>query len=183
MKKQLILPLAALLLCALFAPACAFAQTHDMDPANQPCSEAVATAVVDYWRAYLTEDRLPHADNVQQSLCKINPADPAETIVAIGPDEQGDEDAWTELAIVNTAPHQVIAAGDAQLANESGPGDVGVAPVHIDTARYNLANGVRAFRLVAQDDYSPNCGDGFAGPALYLYVREGKRIRPVLKGS
>lgn len=182
MKKQLALPLAASLLWLLLAPACAFARTKGMDPGNQPCSRAVATAVVDYWRSHLTEDQSPHADNTQRSLCKINPADPAETIVAIGPDEESGENAWAELAIVNTATHQVIAAGDAQLVNRSGPEDAGVAPLHIDTARYNLANGVRAFGLVAQDDYSPNCGDGFPGPALYLYVREGSRVRPVLKG-
>lgn len=181
MKKQLALPLAASLLWLLLAPACAFARTKGMDPGNQPCSRAVATAVVDYWRSHLTEGQLLHAENVQRTLCKVNPTNQAETIVAIGPDDERDENAWTELAIVNAATHQVIAAGDAQLASGGAEG-VGIAPVRIDTARYNLANGVRAFGLVAQGGFVSNCGHGSVGPLLYLYVRDGERIRPVLKG-
>lgn len=181
MKKQFGLPLAVIGLWALFAPTCAVAQTNEMDPGTQPCSEATATAVVEYWRAHMTTKALPHADNVQRSLCKINPANPAETIVVIGPDGQSDETAWTELAIVDTATNRIIAAGDAQLVS-GGPEDIGIAPVRIDTARYKLANGVRAFGLDAQDGYWANCGDGYMGPSLYLYVREGSRIRPVLKG-
>ncbi len=50
----------------------------------------------------------------------------------------------------------------------------------LDTARYDLARGVRAFGVkVRSSAPGPSCPDGRVNDALTLYVREGDVLRPV----
>lgn len=51
--------------------------------------------------------------------------------------------------------------------------------IRIDTARYQLQPGLRAFG-VDINTYSPRYAEGGYGPMRTLYVREGAAIRPVL---
>ncbi|KQV42936.1 MULTISPECIES: hypothetical protein [unclassified Duganella] len=51
--------------------------------------------------------------------------------------------------------------------------------IRIDTARYQLQPGLRAFG-VDINTYSPRYAEGGYGPMRTLYVREGSAIRPVL---
>ena len=53
--------------------------------------------------------------------------------------------------------------------------------LRIDTARYDLAPGVRAFGVdVASQASGPKCAEGGAGPLRTLFVRDGASLRPVL---
>jgi len=50
----------------------------------------------------------------------------------------------------------------------------------LDTARYDLARGVRAFGVkVRSSAPGPSCPDGRVNDALTLYVRDGEALRPV----
>lgn len=53
--------------------------------------------------------------------------------------------------------------------------------LRLDTARYNLAAGVRAFGVRMSISHSPNCAEGGDGEYLWLFVEEGRHLRPVLK--
>jgi hypothetical protein len=59
---------------------------------------------------------------------------------------------------------------------------LGGGSLRLDTARYDLAPGVRAFGLDTETVFSQGCVDGGLGPTRTLFVREGSRIRPVLEG-
>jgi hypothetical protein len=52
----------------------------------------------------------------------------------------------------------------------------------LDTAAYDLAPGIRAFGVDIGSDYAPHCAQGGGGPERTLYVMEGSKIRPVMKG-
>ncbi|MBW8371680.1 MAG: hypothetical protein K0M66_12025 [Thiobacillus sp.] len=53
--------------------------------------------------------------------------------------------------------------------------------LRLDTARYNLAVGVRALGVRMNISHSPHCAEGGDGDYLWLFVEEGRRLRPVLK--
>lgn len=50
----------------------------------------------------------------------------------------------------------------------------------LDTARYDLAEGLRAFGVVQRTGYSPPCAEGRRTGTLTLYVIDGDTLRPVL---
>lgn len=58
---------------------------------------------------------------------------------------------------------------------------IGEGSLQLDTARYDLAPGVRAIGLVVDSrGRGPSCPDGSFNRELTLFVREGVRLRPVL---
>lgn len=57
------------------------------------------------------------------------------------------------------------------------------ASLWLDTARYDLAAGVRAFGVRMDIGYGPRCADGGESQYLTLFVANGTRLRPVLKSQ
>lgn len=58
--------------------------------------------------------------------------------------------------------------------------EVGSRSLKLDTARYQLAENVRAFGIrLNSAAYGPNCGEAYWGNELTLFVPEGKNLRPV----
>lgn len=49
----------------------------------------------------------------------------------------------------------------------------------LDTARYDLVEGLRAFGVIQRTGYSPPCADGHRTGTLTLYVIAGDTLRPV----
>lgn len=128
----------------------------------------------------------PQAGDVINAVCKVNPGNTHETIVAIVYDQKPDADGAVpdavELALVDAKRQQVVALGDAHMVSGGPNPRIDETSLWIDTARYDLAPGVRAFGVEWMDGYSPNCGDGSPGPSRNLYVHDGRSIRPVLEG-
>ncbi|NHZ93273.1 hypothetical protein F2P45_30315 [Massilia sp. CCM 8733] len=58
--------------------------------------------------------------------------------------------------------------------------EIGYKSLRLDTARYKLAPGVRAFGFDLIGRNRHYCPDGGLGPTRYLYVREGKKIRQIM---
>lgn len=81
------------------------------------------------------------------------------------------------VALLDRAQHKV-AASYWTLAEEDAIMRY-VDGIRIDTARYQLQPGLRAFG-VDINTYSPRYAEGGYGPMRTLYVREGSAIRPVL---
>lgn len=114
---------------------------------------------------------------VVAAACKASPADRRQTYVALAYDAGDQDGKRLVLAIVEgghvLADYRGEIYEDATLTVQSDS-------LHIDTARYVLAKGVRAFGLDVSGWASPNCGDGGLGPSRALYIREGAHIRRVL---
>lgn len=117
------------------------------------------------------------ASIVVAAACKASPADRSQTYVALAYDAGDQDGKRLVLAIVQggrvVADYRGEIYEDATLTVQSDS-------LHIDTAPYVLAQGVRAFGLDVSGWASPHCGDGGEGPTRSLYVREGAHIRRVL---
>jgi hypothetical protein len=113
-------------------------------------------------------------------VCKVWPKDKSLTIAMFA--YESDEDYRKELvvAMVNSAKGSVVASYKGFIGEDAAM-RVSETSLRIDTARYDIAPGVRAFGLDVTSGYSSGCGDGGLGAIRTLYVREGSTIRPILE--
>lgn len=138
----------------------------------------------------------PEARDVRAAACADNPSHPDQTLVALLYTDETASDLFyrdenryydsdmnvtpIELAIVDTRAHRIIASDDAGLESWTPNPEIDDSNLRLDTARYQLAPGVRAFGVDMMDGYNPNCGDGHIGPSRALYVRDGTHVRRIL---
>jgi hypothetical protein len=126
-----------------------------------------------------------HIDEPDSNLsaCRRDPTSPDQWIVAMfipvsaGAGREDESPYDLNLVIWNTKTARPVASYKQAKAIEVN------APIHgsssIDTARYNLADGVRAFGL-RTTQYTSCGGCTYSETDLALYVRDGKALRPVL---
>ena len=142
---------------------------------SEPCDAGVFSALGER----LHVPRLASGEAVASHDCKAAPDDPRVTLAVVTWDNGHTQDYSKGFVVaeVDEAAGRVLAdlAGETS-ADGSTPLGSGV---HIDTAPYLLAPGVRAFG-VDLVQYVPRCADGGAEQERTLYVREGRRLRPVL---
>lgn len=125
-------------------------------------------------------------DQIISGVCKVWPKDSLKTIVAIAYYEEGhvqtggDEDLYDKkhyiLAIVNSSQSKLISSYQWDANDE-----IGTNSLSIDTARYDIAAGVRAFGLDISEQYHPHSVNGGLGAYRTLFIQEGEIIKPVLK--
>lgn len=124
------------------------------------------------------DDRRQAGGVVVASACRHQPDDPRLTLVAAAWDEHQEDTKALAIAVVDESAGKVAALLHDVL-NEDATTQVRAGTLHLDTAPYQLAPGVRAFGLDVASENN-NCGDGGVGPMRTLYVREGRTLRPVL---
>lgn len=112
--------------------------------------------------------------------CKAWPNDKSQTIAIVAYDAGVQYEKGLLVALVDTSRAEVLASYRAAM-QEDASMTVGADSLRIDTARYDLAPGVRAFGFDATTSFSQGCVDGGLGPIRTLFVRDGKTIRPVLE--
>lgn len=119
---------------------------------------------------------------IAAASCKAMPDAPDTTIAAIAFDNllegqtRGDGNKLQIIALVEAG--QVVAAHRSQIEEDA---TTAVGRYDIDTARYHLRPGVRAFGTVFHSDaLGSRCPDAAADNELTLWVREGGQLRPVL---
>lgn len=170
--------LPALLLTLACASPVAWATTSP-----QPCSDAAISAVA-RWAG--VQGKLVSWDEkgglIGAAACKPLPDAPGTTIAAIAFDTelegptQGDGNKLQVIALVEDG--QVVAAHRSRIEEDA---TTAVGRYEIDTARYHLAPGVRAFGTVFYSHaLGSRCGDANTSRELTLWVREGRQLRPVL---
>lgn len=125
--------------------------------------------------------------SVHNSVCKRLPGLQSIMLVAMlyhaGPEHGTDaESAANEglvVAMLDENSAKVVSAYTAPI-EEDATMRVEGASMQIDTARYDLAPGVRAFGVDLHSGYMPSCADGGLGGSRTLLVRDGEKLRPVL---
>lgn len=150
------------------------------------CTAQAATCsapVLDRVRA-LPSALAPHARIVAQA-CKPWPYDPSVTLAAVAYARDGAEPGARTLdlrvAMLSSADATVLAS-DVQTLQEDALLELDADALRLDTARYYLAPGQRAFALVLHSAArGPSCPDFFSSDELTLLVRDGTRLRPVLR--
>jgi hypothetical protein len=120
-------------------------------------------------------------------VCKTHPLHPEQTIVALFHDLKdkpvGDADLEKKgfvLAVIDIKQRKLISLYRDTI-GEDATTRISDFSLHIDTARYNLAPGVRAFGVRMNIGYGPRCAEGGESNYLSLFVEEGKQLKPVLK--
>lgn len=118
--------------------------------------------------------------------CKPWPNDPAIRLAAIAfaGDAQtvaGERDLELRVAMLDAASGKVLAFY-AQEMGEDAAFELAADSLRLDTARYDLAKGVRAIGVVVHSAArGPSCPDFYSNQALTLLVRDGRNLRPVLQ--
>jgi hypothetical protein len=151
-------------------------------PIDQDC-QPEDLAPVDAW---LTKHPFANGktspDTLVTAACKPSSRDPSLTILAAAYTQASQEpsDKNAVVALVDTRTHAVRSAFKGTIAEDA---MVRLGNLHLDTAPYDLAPGVRAFGVDVQSAAdSPPCAEGWAGPWRTLFVQDGAALRPVLEG-
>ncbi|MCD9096617.1 hypothetical protein LU699_17255 [Luteimonas fraxinea] len=128
---------------------------------------------------------LPTGDDVPlvAEACKVWPYDESLALAAVAyPLPESDDDGRVlrlVIAVLGAQEANILAVHETDLTE-----DAAFALIEdglmLDTARYDLAKGVRAFGVkVRSSAPGPSCPDGRFNDELTLYVREGDALRPV----
>ena len=117
--------------------------------------------------------------NVTSEACKIWPYKPDLLLVAIAYDEGVEYEKSLFIAVIDKKTRQVVSSLK-QAIYEDATTEVGERSLRLDTARYQLANDVRAFGVRFNSSArGASCGEAYWNDELTLLVPEGKDLRPV----
>jgi len=170
--------------CVVWIVAAAFAA---------PAAPALAAAgdcprgVVETLRVSDAFGEIPSPDypmNVAAEACKVWPYDPSRLLVAVAysTDESfvGNRPLHIRVAMFDAEEHRFL-AGYALRKEEDAAFELSEDSLSLDSARYDLAPGVRAFGVVIHNVASgPSCPEYSSDDGLRLFVVDGRQLRPVL---
>ena len=161
--------------------------TQYYDPALQICSNQMVADVGEQMHianfAYSQNAYEATAETggvIVAGVCKVWPKDNDITIVAFAYNAGVADEKSLILATINSRTHAIIARYKSVIQEDAGM-RVENSSLHIDTARYDLAKGVRAIGLDMTSGYIPHCEDGGIGSQRTLFVQETDALRPVLE--
>ncbi|HEY6094495.1 MAG TPA: hypothetical protein VIU93_06030 [Gallionellaceae bacterium] len=158
------------LLCVACSSTCNAATDINGDN-NQPCNNSITTLIGNNLGV---NDFSPIA-----SACKRWPKDKSMIIAAYAYDSGVEVEYKKSLivALVDTNKNKVAAIYKGKIQEDS---ISTVDSLRIDTARYDVAPGVRAFGVDVKLSVDIRCAGGGSGPMRTLYVQEGDSINPIL---
>lgn len=113
-----------------------------------------------------------------KNACKRWPKDKSITIAAFAYDSGVEYQKSLIVALIDIQKSVVVATYRGVI--EDPGSDVTLEYLKIDTARYDLAPGVRAFGVDVMQSLNIRCAIGGSGPQRTLYLQEGESIRPIL---
>lgn len=95
-------------------------------------------------------------------------------------DENGMTKKGFVAAVIDSKNDKVVSQYRSTI-SEDATTRIGSSSLLLDTARYNLAPNIRALGVRMSISYSPKYAEGGDGDYLWLFVEEGRHLRPVLK--
>lgn len=122
--------------------------------------------------------------NVVAKTCKAWPYDPSRLLVAAAysTDESfaGNRSLHVRVAMLDAGDHRLL-AGYARRVVEDAAFELSEKSLSLDTARYDLAPGVRAFGVIVDNvAIGPSCSEHNSDHELSLFVAHDRQLRPVL---
>jgi hypothetical protein len=147
--------------------------------AQTPCSPAILELVA---RSELVEGTKQVRKRMTPvaATCKAWPGERTRTIAALAYDVGQADEKELVVALIDNARSTLVAAYAENILEDAAL-TIGENSLRIDTARYDLAPGVRAFGVDIASSYSQGCVDGGLGPSRTLFVQDGESLRPVLQ--
>ncbi len=128
-----------------------------------------------------------HDGEVIDLVCKPHPLHSERTIVALfhdlkdKPDTAVAEDKKEFVLAVIDAKQRKLYSLYRDAIGEDATTRISQFSLQLDTARYNLAPGVRALGVRMNIGYGPRCAEGGENNYLSLFIEEGAQLKPVLK--
>lgn len=166
-----------------------YAETNP-EKKSQHCSQSILHLVGEHFGlndfSYPKEGMYASTENggvITAGVCQEWPKDISKTISIFAYDDtdtQENDEKQLIVALVDNIQGTVIATYKGVIQQDAAM-TVGENSFWIDTARYDVAPGVRAFGLDVTTSYSQGCVDGGLGPVLTLFIQEGKEIKPILE--
>lgn len=157
----------------------------DSRPDQGPCADATLKLVSQHLKIkeinFGDNSRTEINNGVIANICKRWPSEKSLMIVAFAYASEVEYQKHLVVSLVNTAKNKVAAVYEG-LIGEDATLTIGQGSLRLDTARYNLAPDIIVFGLDFSTIYSQGCVEGGIGPYRTLFIREGKKIRPVLDG-
>lgn len=84
------------------------------------------------------------------------------------------------MAVIDAGKHRIVQLYRDKVETDSSI-RINSGSLRLDTARYNLAPGVRALGVRMSIGHSPRCAEGSESDYLTLFIEVGAKLRPVLK--
>jgi hypothetical protein len=168
-----------LLLCACFC-----FSAHAFDPAKQPCANSITQMVGKH--IAVSNFKLSKAENggvIVDQACKTYPTDAAKSIAVFGYDGGGNHEKKFVVALIDTSKRKIVSIYQ-DIIQEDAVLTLGKGSFHIDTARYNLAQGIRAFGVdIASINHGGRgCYEGGFGPERRLFAQFDDKMKSVMQG-
>ena len=152
---------------------------------REDCNTVLVGSVLEKKLKISFQSRTNNGDVISLA-CKPHPQHPERTIVTLFHDLKDKKGQPVEnkkgfvFGVINVAREKIYSLYRETI-EEDASIRIDTGGLEIDTARYNLAPGVRALGVRMNIGYSPQCADGGTSGFLTLFVEEGKRLKPALK--
>ena len=118
--------------------------------------------------------------NVISAACRTWPYKTSLVLAAFAYDQGVEYEKRLIVAVIDEKTKRVISSYRSVIA-EDAVTEVGEHSLKLNTAKYQLADDVRAFGVRFNSSaHGANCGEAYWGDELTLFVPEGKTLRPVL---
>lgn len=119
--------------------------------------------------------------DAEHSACKVSPADPGRTLAALTfvESSDADSDATYGLEVLSADSKTGAIKSHVYESGAINSDAIQFSSLSLDTARYQLASGVRAFGVRVNYSGSSRVNP-YGATALHLYIDEGQKIRKVL---
>ncbi|KGM39410.1 hypothetical protein JY96_03540 [Aquabacterium sp. NJ1] len=118
--------------------------------------------------------------------CKPHPLHPNLALVALfhelreEPNADGNTAKGFVMAVVDIQRRRLIRLYRDKILEDAGT-RISEFSLHLDTAPYNIAPGVRAFGVRMNIGYSPRYAEGGESDYLTLFIEHGKTLRPIIQ--
>lgn len=148
--------------------------------ADGGCNAVTVAAVARHLEAAPGDAQPPVAQ-----ACKAWPFDPAVTLAAVAwsrsPPDVATGERALELVVAMLSPRGEVLATHRSDLTEDAALELAAGSLRLDTARYDLAPGRRAFGVVLNSmARGASCPDRGFEDELTLYLREGAQLKPIL---
>ncbi|GLQ98190.1 hypothetical protein [Dyella mobilis] len=174
----------------LFLVGLLFASTSRAQDVAQSCDQSTLDAVGTFLhvKKFQQASYQDQTEAVVAASCKAWPKDTNIVLVAAAyrlpsdpkrPDDQADR--HFVVAMVDASRSAVVSSFKGMVSQDATLQIQGHDDFRLDTARYDLAPGVRAFGVIFVGGQEPQAADNWASDYLVLFVPDGPKLRHVLE--
>lgn len=168
----------SLTIAAFIVMCCNFSNAFAQD-AKDTCTPSIYKAI----KRDLKLEKLSFKvdkNNLVSSACKAWPYKDNLSLAAIAFDEGVKYERKQIIAVIDNKNVRVVSSSVSDI-YEDAVTQFGESSFNLDTARYQLANGIRAFGVIFKSfAHGANCGSGYSNNTLTLYITHEEKLKPLI---